>query len=145
MARVSINLWFLGITEEVFNFYRSIFGGEFSRWWIARFSEIPPMKWVPPVPEADKNLVMHVELPIFKDYLIMGADVTEAMGRKLVMGNNVSISLEPDSKEETDRLFKALSAGGKVTMELMDAFRWSYFGMCEDKYWVQRMFNYTKK
>ena len=95
-----------------------------------------------PLDKKDENLIMHVELPIFKDYLLMGADYLESMDRKLIVGNNVQVSLEPNSKEEVDRLFSALSAGGKVIMKPMDAFRWSYFGMCEDKYGVQWMFDY---
>lgn len=123
MARVDINLSFSGTTEEVFNFYKSIFGGDFSHGGLSRYKEMPASKRGSPLTKKDKNLVMHVELPIFKNYLLMGADVLESMNRKLIMGNNVQISLEPDSMEETDRLFVALSAGGKVTMPLMDSFR----------------------
>ncbi len=123
MARVSVNLSFPRTAEEAFNFYKSIFGGEFSRGGISRYSAMPVEIRTSPLDKKDENLIMHVELPIFKDYLLMGADYLESMDRKLIVGNNVQVSLEPNSKEEVDRLFSALSAGGKVIMKPMDAFR----------------------
>lgn len=144
MARVSTYLNFPRQTEEAFNFYKSVFGGEFNNG-IARFSEVPPQEGAPEMPEADKNLVMHIELPIIGGHVLMGTDAPESMGFKVNFGNNVYIMLEPDSREETEKLFDALSAGGKVTMELQDMFWGDYFGSCEDKYGVQWMFDYPKK
>jgi PhnB protein len=143
MARVSTYLNFPRQTEEAFNFYKSVFGGEFNG--ISRFSEVPPQEGAPEMPEADKNLVMHIELPILGGHVLMGTDAPESMGFTVNFGNNVFIMLEPDSREETDKLFGALSAGGKVTMELQDMFWGDYFGSCEDKYGVQWMFNCSKK
>jgi PhnB protein len=144
MARVSTYLNFPRQTEEAFNFYKSVFGGEFNNG-IARFSEVPPQEGAPEMPEADKNLVMHIELPILGGHVLMGTDAPESMGFTVNFGNNVFIMLEPDSREETDKLFGALSDGGKVTMELQDMFWGDYFGSCEDKYGVQWMLDCSKK
>lgn len=142
MARVNTYLNFTNNTEEAFNFYKSVFGGEFSGGGIARFSDIPPMEGAPQIAEADKNLVMHIELPILGGHTLMGTDAPESMGFKVNMGNNVHISLEPDTREETKKLFDALSAGGKVTMDLQDMFWGAYYGSCVDKFGVQWMFNF---
>ena len=145
MARVNTYLNFTNNTEEAFNFYKSIFGGEFSGGGIARFSDIPPMEGAPEISESDKNLVMHIELPILGGHTLMGTDAPESMGFKVNMGNNVHVSLEPDSREETKNLFDALSAGGKVTMDLQDMFWGAYYGSCVDKFGVQWMFNFPNK
>ncbi len=141
MARVSTYLNFPRNTEEVFNFYKSVFGGEFGGNGIARFSDIPSQEGMPQLPEEDKNLVMHIELQILGGHVLMGTDAPESMGFKVNFGNNVYINLEPDTKSETKKLFDALSAGGKVTMELADMFWGAYFGSCTDKFGVQWMFN----
>jgi PhnB protein len=145
MARVSTYLNFPRNTEEVFNYYKSIFGGEFSGGGIRRLGEIPASANMPPLAEKDKNLVMHIELPILGGHLLMGTDAPESMGFKLNFGNNVHISLEPDTRSETKRLFDALSRGGKITMELQDTFWGAYYGSCIDKYGVQWMLNCTNK
>ena len=145
MARVGTYLNFARNTEEVFNFYKSVFGGEFGRGGIQRFKDIPPSEGMPPVDPKDKNLVMHVELKICGDHLLMGTDAPESMGFKLNIGNNVHINLEPDTKAETKRLFSALSSSGKVTMDLQDTFWGAYYGSCTDKYGVQWMFNFEEK
>lgn len=145
MARVSTYLNFKRNTEEVFNFYKSVFGGEFSRGGIARFKDIPPTEGAPQLAEEDKNLVMHIELPILGGHLLMGTDAPESMGFKVIPGNNVYINLEPDTKEETKRLFDALSDGGTVEMELQDMFWGAYYGSCTDKFGVRWMFNCTEK
>jgi PhnB protein len=142
MARVSTYLNFVRNTEEAFNFYKTVFGGEFGRGGISRFKDIPPAEGQPPIDEKDKNLVMHVELKICGDHLLMGTDAPESMGFKLNIGNNVHISLEPGSKAETKRLFEALSDGGKVTMDLQDMFWGEYYGSCTDKFGVQWMLNF---
>ncbi len=145
MARVSTYLNFPRGTEEVFNFYKSVFGGEFEGG-ISRFSDIPPSDEMPPLAEADKDLVMHLVLPIFGGaHYLMGTDAPESMGFKVNFGNNVYINLEPDTRAETRRLFEALSAGGKVEMELQDMFWGDYYGSCTDQYGVQWMFNCSEK
>ncbi len=145
MARVATYLNFPRNTEEAFNFYKSIFGGEFTRGGIARFKDIPAGDDAPPIAEADKNLVMHIELQILGGHILMGTDAPESMGFKVNFGNNVHINLEPDTKEETLKLFKALAAGGTITMELQDMFWGAYFGSCTDKFGVQWMFNCMAK
>jgi len=108
---------------------------------ISRFSEIPAMEGMPPIAEADKNLVMHIELPILGGHNLMGTDAPGSMGFTVTPGNNININLEPDTREETERLYKALSAGGKITMELQDAFWGAYFGSCTDQFGINWMFN----
>lgn len=145
MARTSTYLNFPRSTEEAFNFYKSVFESEFSRGGIARFGDMPPMEGTPALPEEDKNLVMHIELPIVGGHVLMGTDAPESMGFKVTAGNNVYINLEPDTKAETKKLFDALSAGGTVEMELQDMFWGAYYGSCKDKFGVQWMFNCTEK
>ena len=142
MAQVGTYLNFSRNTEEAFNFYKSVFGGEYSRGGIARFKDIPPTEGMPPIAEDDKNLVMHIELPILGGHLLMGTDAPESMGFKVNQGNHVHINLEPDTKEDTKRLFDKLSAGGVVTQELQNMFWGSYYGSCTDKFGVQWMFNF---
>jgi PhnB protein len=89
--------------------------------------------------------VMHVTLPILGGYLLMGSDIPEFMGMKVNLGNNVYINLMPDTREETRRLFKALSEGGVVEQELQDMFWGDYYGSCKDKFGVQWMFNCSEK
>lgn len=144
MATVSTYLNFTRQTEEAFNFYKSVFGGEFEGG-ISRFSDIPPTEGMPTLPEPDKNLVMHISLPIIGGHRLMGTDAPESMGFIINPGNNVYINLEPDTRAETKRLFSALSAGGKVEQELQEMFWGAYYGSCKDKYGVQWMFNCTSK
>ena len=144
MARVSTYLNFASNTEEAFNFYKSVFGTEFNGP-IARFGDIPAQEGMPPLSDADKNLVMHIELPITAGHVLMGTDAPKSMGFSVSFGNNTHINLEPDTKEETKKLFDGLSAGGKVTMDLQDMFWGAYFGSCTDKFGVQWMFNCVAK
>lgn len=145
MARTNTYLNFPRNTEEAFTFYKSVFGGEFGNDGIARFGDMPAMEGMPAMPEEDKNLVMHVELPITGGHVLMGTDAPESMGFTVSYGNNVHISIEPDTRAETESLFKALSNGGKVTMELQDTFWGAYFGSCTDKFGVHWMVNCTAK
>ena len=144
MARTNTYLNFVRNTEEAFNFYKSVFGGEFTGH-IARMGDVPSMEGMPPMADADKKLVMHIELPIVGGHVLMGTDAPESMGFKMNFGNNVHISIEPDTRAETKKLFEALSAGGKITMELQDMFWGAYFGSCTDKYGVQWMVNCNAK
>ena len=144
MATVSTYLNFVRSTEEAFNFYRKVFGTEFVGT-IARFGDMPPMPGQPPIPEADKNLIMHMSLPILAGHVIMGTDAPESAGFKLKQGNNVYINLEPDTRVETDRLFKALAEGGTIEMPLAEQFWGDYFGSLKDKFGTQWMFNCRSK
>ena len=145
MARVTTYLNFSRNTEEAFNFYRSVFGGEFSGNGIARLGDIPSSENTPELADEDKNLIMHIELPVLGGHVLMGTDAPESMGFNINFGNNIHINLEPDTRTETKRLFDSLSAGGKITMELQEMFWGAYYGSCTDKYGVQWMFNCTQK
>lgn len=144
MASVGTYLNFPRETEAAFNFYKSVFGGEFSGE-IMRFGQVPAQEGAPAMAEEDKNLVMHVALPILNGHLLMGTDAPESMGLTVRMGNNSYICLTLDTRVETKRLFDALSAGGKIEMELQDAFWGSYYGICADKFGVQWMFDCGEK
>jgi PhnB protein len=144
MASVSTYLNFPGNTEEAFNFYKAVFGGEF-KGEIQRMGQVPPQPGQPPLSEKDKNLVMHVTLPILNGHLLMGTDAPESMGFTVKFGNNIYINLEPDTRAETDRLFASLAKGGKVEMKLQEMFWGDYFGSLTDKFGVQWMFNCASK
>ncbi len=141
MAKLNPYLNFDGTAEEAFNFYKSIFGGEFVGG-IHRMGDVPGAG---ELSEKEKNLVMHVELRILGSHSLMGTDAPESMGFKVNFGNNIYINLQPDTRAETKRLFDKLSDGGKVDMELQDMFWGDYFGSCTDKYGVQWMFNCGEK
>jgi PhnB protein len=144
MARVSTYLNFNRLTEAAFAFYKSVFGTEFSLP-ITRFKDTPPQTDQPPMAEADKNLVMHVELPILAGHVLMGTDAPESMGFTIIPGNNIYINLEPDTRGETDQLFKALSEGGEIEMPLQEMFWGGYFGTLTDRYGIRWMFNCANK
>jgi PhnB protein len=141
MARVSTYLNFPRTTEEAFNFYKSVFGTEF-KGDIQRMGSIPPQADMAPTLPENKNLVIHVELPILGGHILMGTDVSVD---NIKYGNNISINLEPDTREETTRLFNALSQGGNVSMPLQNMFWGDYFGACVDKYGISWMFNCASK
>jgi PhnB protein len=143
MSKVSIYLNFQGNTEEAFNFYKSVFKTNYAAP-VMRMKDVPSQDGMPPLPENEKDKVMHVALPILGGIQLMGTDMLESMGHKLKIGNNVSINLEPDSKEETERLFNALSEGGSDVMPLQDMFWGAYWGCCLDKFGIRWMFNYQK-
>jgi PhnB protein len=145
MSRVTTYLNFPGNTEKAFNYYKKVFGTEFSGQGIQRFADIPQPEGMPPLSEADKKLIIHVELPILGGHILMATDAPESMGFKVEFGNNMHINLEPDTKKETKRLFDALAESGKITMELQDMFWGAYFGSCTDKYGINWMFNCTEK
>ena len=138
MATLNPYLNFNGNTEEAFNFYKSVFGGEFL--FLQRFKETPMANQFPP---DAQDKIMHVALPIGKGNMLMATDTIESLGQKLTPGNNYSLSLSTESEEETEKLFHALSAGGHVIMPLEKAFWGAYFGMFTDKFGIQWMVNYT--
>jgi PhnB protein len=141
MASVSTYLNFKNQTEEAFNFYKTVFGHEFDGDGISRMGDAPAQEGQPPLSDEDKNLVMHVSLETVGGHRIMGTDAPESMGFNLVQGNNVYINLQPDTKEEADRLFAALSSGGEVEMEMADQFWGDYFGSFVDKFGIHWMVN----
>lgn len=142
-ARVTTYLNFPGNTEEAMNFYKEVFKGEFVGKGLQRFADIDMLADHPPMSDADKNLVIHAELSIIGGHIIMATDAPESMGFKMVHGNNMHINIEPGTREETERLFNALSAGGVVDMPLQDMqFFGAYYGACKDKYGINWMLNY---
>ena len=143
MASVAIYLNFGGNTEEAFNHYKTVFGTEFSNP-IMRFSDAPSQLGAPELSDADKNKVAHVALPILAGVQIMGTDMLESMGQKLVPGNNLTISLNPDTKEEADRLYAGLSEGATDGVAPHDEF-WGYWGTCKDRFGTRWMFNIMKQ
>ena len=120
--------------REAFEFYRSVFGGEFAI--ITTFADGPVD--MPPLPENEKDRIMHVSLPIGSATL-MGSDTCTPFGPPPVAGNNFSISISADTREETDRAFALLAEGGNVAMPPQDMFWGAYFGMCTDKFGVNWM------
>lgn len=143
MASVNPYLTFNGNCEEAFTFYQSVFGGTFP--YLGKFKDMPPMEGCPPISEADGNKIMHVSLPISKETILMGSDTSEAFGNATVPGNNFSISINTDSREEADKLFAGLSADGQVTMPMNTTFWGSYFGMFTDKFGIQWMVNHDEQ
>lgn len=131
-----------GNCEEAFNFYKSVFGGEFTS--LARFNEMPPMEGQPPLSEEDKNKIMHVSLNV-GSCIIMGSDALDNNPmHTFKAGNNFSVMLNPTSKAEADKLFTALSNGGFAPMPMMDTFWGAYFGFLTDKFGLNWMINYAE-
>lgn len=144
MYKVSVYLNFNRNTEEAFNFYKEVFQSEFEGE-IGRMGDVPPQEGMPSLKEEDKNLVMHVSLPIMDGFRLMGTDAPESMGFKLNMGNNAYINLMPETREEADRIFSALSEGGEVEMVMQEMFWGDYFGSFTDKFGVRWMINCSEK
>lgn len=138
MPTLNPYLCFSGNTEEVFNFYKSVFGGDFAM--IMRFKDVPSDVPMPDASEADANKIMHIAYPIGGNVL-MGSDAPGDI--QMNFGNNFNISVSVESKEEADRVFNGLADGAKhIMMPMADAFWGSYFGMFTDKYGVQWMISY---
>ncbi len=138
MTAMNPYLNFDGNTEEAFNFYKSIFGGEFSS--VMRFRDMPGCDGPDAqLKEEDKDKIMHIALPMGNGNMLMATDSLESFGQKLSQGNNFYIALSPESRDEADRLFNGLSEGGRVEMPMADAFWGDYFGCCADKFGVQWM------
>lgn len=140
MASVSTYLNFMGTAEEAFTFYARVFGTAFTAPPM-RMGDMPPMPGAPPLSDAEKKMVMHVELPILAGHLLMATDVIESMGQQLVVGNNTTINLAPDTRAETERLYGLLSEGGTDAAPLEDMFWGAYWGTCLDRFGVRWMFN----
>lgn len=137
MAQMNPYLNFDGKAEEAFNFYKSVFGGEFLA--IHRMSDAPGTE---NLPDNEKNRLMHISLPVGKDVVLMASDTLPSAGHVLNEGNNVHLSLHPESREEADRLFAGLSAGGQVEMPLQDTFWGAYYGNFTDRFGIHWMINY---
>lgn len=139
MTTVNVYLNFNGNCLEAFNFYRSVFGGDYP--YVGTYGEMPAQEGMPPVQEVDRNKIMHISLPISKETTIMGADVVEGMGAPLTVGNNFAISVLADNIEKGEEIFNNLSEGGMVTMPLNKTFWGAYFGMLIDPFGINWMIN----
>lgn len=140
MALINPYINFNGNAEEAFNFYKAAFGGEFAT--IMRFKDMPSSEH--PISEKEADKIMHIALPIGGN-ILMGNDVPEFMGKVNELEHRSKISISAESKEEADRLFKALSAGGSVEVPMDDSPWGSYFGMFRDKYGIEWMIDFDPK
>ncbi len=141
MALINPYIHFNGNAEEAFTFYRSVFGGAFAK--VMRYKDLSSPDH--PIAENDANRIMHISLPIGKSNLLMGSDVLEVMGRVTENDNRNTISISAESREEADKLFNGLSAGGQIEMPIADGPWGAYFGMFTDKYGVQWMVDFTPR
>ena len=138
MTTVNPYLTFGGNCEEAFNFYKSVFGGDFLA--LQRFKDTPEAG---KIPKHEQDKIMHITLTTKNGTNIMATDFLESMEQKFEPGNGVNLCIQAESEEEVDKLFKDLSKGGKVDMPLNKTFWGAYFGMCKDKFGVSWMINYT--
>ena len=139
----TINPWinFNGNAEEAFTFYKSVFGGEFTK--VIRFKDIASAEF--PVPEKEENKIMYIALPISKNNILIANDVPEILGRVNERENRSKILVSTESKEEADRLFTGLSAGGEVEGPMGDSPWGSYAGMFRDKYGIEWIIEFSTK
>jgi PhnB protein len=134
MKLVHVYINFPGTTEEALRYYETVFGTRIAM--IQRFGETP---WMPNVPEAAKGKIMHAQLPITESVHLMASDANCGMGPPVTMGNNFQVCIVANDKAEADRIYEALSAGGKKTMPIANAPWGPYFGMVTDKFAIQWM------
>jgi len=139
MPHINPYIHFNGNAEEAFTFYKSVFGGEFAH--VMRYKELVSADFS--IPENDANRLMHISLPIGKSDMLLGSDCMESMGRVTENDNRNTIFLNADSREEADKLFNGLSAGGKVEMPIADGPMGAYFGMFADKYGIEWMVRFA--
>ena len=137
MTTLNPYLNFPGTTEEAFNLYKTIIGGEITM--IMRFRDMPDDK----TPENEKDKICHISLKFPNGNILMATDTLESMGQKIILGNNFYLSLGVESEAEADRIFKELSPGGKVEMPMEKMFWGDYFGIVQDKFGTQWMVTYT--
>ncbi len=143
MTTVNIYLTFDGNCKQAFDFYKSVFGGDFA--YVGTFGEMPPQEGMPPVSEEAKDQIMHISLPISKETMLMGSDTGGEWAANLSVGNNFSVSVSTDSKDKADAIFGKLSAGGQVTMPMADTFWGDYFGMLTDKFGINWMVSFNEQ
>lgn len=140
MATTNTYLNFNGNCREAFEFYKSVFGGQFM--FVGTFGEMPPQEGYT-LPEGDRNKIMHISLPIGSSVL-MGSDTGAEWAPSFVQGNNFSVSISAQSKEEADRIFTGLSQGGRVTMPMNQTFWGDYFGMLTDQFGINWMMSFNE-
>ena len=140
MAQINPHINFNGNAEQAFGFYKSVFGGEFAK--IIRFKDLSSPEY--PIPENEADKIMHIALPIGKS-MLMANDVPEILGRTNENENRSKIVISAESKDEADKLFNGLSAGGQIEMPIADSPWGSYFGMFRDKYGIEWMVDFDPK
>jgi len=143
MTTVNTYITYDGNCKEAFTFYKNVFGGEFS--YIGRYKDMPSPEEMPQITVEDDEKIMHISLPISKETILMGCDAAGEWSTHLIKGNNFSVSIATDSKEEADRLFNGLSEDGKVTMPMVKTFWSSYFGMFTDKFGINWMISFEEQ
>ena len=141
MKNVNIYLNFEGSCEAAFGFYKDIFGAEYNT--KMRYSEMPYTEGVT-LTENDRNKILHVSLPLTENFTVMGCDVVKGMGAPVVAGNNFSVMLNTENREDADRFFNALGEGGQIVMPMGDTFWGAYFGMITDKFGINWMVSFEK-
>lgn len=141
MAKINPYLIFVGNCEEAFNYYKKVFGGDFTSF--NRFGEMPPREGVN-LSGEQKNMVMHVSLPIGGDSVLMGSDDGGALSPNTIVGNNFSLMVNADTREQADRLFSQLSLDGEIIMPLENTFWGSYFGQCTDRFGIGWMISFEE-
>jgi PhnB protein len=139
MASVGTYLNFMGNADEAFNFYAEVFGTSITS--IMRIGDMPPMPGGPELSDAEKQLIMNVQMPILAGHVLMATDMIASMGHEVRIGNNTTINLELDTRDETDRIYTALAEGGDDCSPLADMFWGSYWGTCLDRFGIRWMFN----
>ena len=140
MARVNTYLNFQGQTEEAFAFYANVFGTEVTM--LSRYSDMPaagPMA----IPPVERDLVMHAELPILAGHMLMATDMLTSLGQETRIGNNTTLCLEVDSREEADRLYGSLAEGGSEGSPMADMPWGAYWGVTLDRYGIRWMINHS--
>ena len=141
MALINPHINFNGNAEEAFTFYKSVFGGTFTK--IIRFKDLANAEY--PVAEKEENKIMHIVLPIGNGSMLMANDVPEMMGRTNENENRSKIVITAESRDEADKLFSGLSAGGSIEMPIADSPWGSYFGMFRDKYGIEWMVDFDPR
>lgn len=142
MTTINVYLTFDGNCKEAFDFYRSVFGGEFP--YVGTFGEMPPQEGMPPIPDDMKDRIMHISLAISEDTVLMGSDTGGEWGANFKQGNNFSMSLTTDDKDDANRIFNELSNGGEITMPMQDTFWGDYFGTIVDKFGINWMISFRE-
>ncbi len=142
MTTVNAYLNFNGNCEEAFNFYKSVFGGEFP--YVGRFKDMPQDAGGDTIAPEEQEKIMHISLPVSKETILMGSDLTGEWSKNFNQGNNISISISTDSREKADELFSKLSDGGQVMMPMDSTFWGDYFGMFTDKFGINWMVGFTE-
>ena len=141
MAQINPYIHFNGNAEEAFTFYKSVFGGEFAM--VVRFKDLSGPE--SPFSENEANKIMHIALPIGNSSVLMGSDTPEFMGKHNENETRSKISISAESKEEADKLFNGLLAGGNTEMPIADSPWGSYFGMFRDKYGIEWMVDFDPR